>query len=244
MEVFIKDGDEYKPLSDDFTVLSKSDLTSNYVTKAEQADAIKSAVDSRFKNHVHKDKVFEDEVLVAQFKERFGTEPKEVDLDARRKQWETANLRPVQEELNSTRAQMESITGRLKYKEMRDALGTVFDDTFVERLDPSKPSLAEVMLGDQVEFDVETSAVKLKGSAMSLEDYAKELLADPKYKRFAREPERNTTDAKVKQDSVSGASGPLRRSQMTEEQKAAYKKQYGSTVPKVEGKPAFMQLKL
>lgn len=244
MEVFVKDGDDFTPLSDEFTVLSKSDLASGYVTKKEQADAIESAVQSRFKNHVHRDKVFEDEVLVARFKEQFGTESKEVDLDARREQWETANLRPVREELEATQKQMESITGRLKYKEMRDTLGTVFDDTFVERLDPGKPSLAEVMLGDQVEFDVETSTVKLKGSSMSLEDYAKELLADEKYKRFARTPERNTTDARVKQDSMSGATSTMTRSQMTSEQKAAYKEKYGVTVPKVEGKPAFMQLKL
>ena len=40
MEVFVKDGDDFTPLSDEFTVLSKSDLASGYVTKKEQADAI------------------------------------------------------------------------------------------------------------------------------------------------------------------------------------------------------------
>lgn len=244
MEVYVKEGDEYKPLSSDFAVLSKSDLTSKYVTKDEQKDAIEAAVQSRFKNHVHRDKVFEDEVLLARFKEQFGSDKADVDIDARRKQWETAHLRPVQEELETVRSQMESVTGRLKYKEMRDTLGGVFDDTFVERIDPSRPSLAEVVLGDQVEFDVETSTVRLKGSSMSLAEYAKELAADEKYKRFRREPERNTTDANVKQDSVSsGGGGEVRRSQMTEEQKQAYRDKYGWTVPKVEGKPAYMQLR-
>lgn len=241
----MKDGDDYTPLPDDYTVLTKADLTSKYVTKKEQDDAIESAVQSRFKNHVHKDKVFEDEVLVARFKEKFGSNATDVDLDERRQQWETANLRPVQEDLENTRKQMESLTGRLKYQEMRDTLGKVFDDTFVERIDPQRPSLAEVMLGDQVEFDVDTSTVKLKGSSMSLTDYAKELAADEKYKRFLREPERNTTDAKVKQDSMSrSAPSVKRRSQMSEEEKAAYKEKYGATVPKVEGTPAYMQLKL
>lgn len=245
MEVYVKDGDEYKPLPDDHTVLSKSELESKYVTKQEHTDGIESAVQSRFKNHVHKDKVFEDEVLVARFKEQFGTDHKDVDLDAQRKQWETANLRPVREELETTQSQLEKLTGRLRYAEMREKLGTQFNEAFTTRLDPQKPSLAEVMLGDQIEFDVDTSSVKLKGSSMSLEEYAKELAADDKYKPFLREPERNRTDAKIRQDKGQRSEGqPLRRSQMSEDEKRAYQQKYGITRRKDENMPAFKELKL
>lgn len=244
-DFYVKDGDEYKPLSDDNVVLSKSDLNDKYVPKDVFGETVEAKVNARFKSHVHRDKVFDDEVLVAQFQEKFGGKTEDVDLDAKRKQWETANLVPVRQELEQTRSQVESITDRLRYREMRERFGSVFDNTFTDRIDPKKPSLAELMVGDQIEYDIESGGIKLKNSTMSIEDYAKELVLDEKYKRFAKEPERNTSNAKIGQDKVSGNSVSVkRRSQMTDEEKRAYKDKFGATVPKVEGTPAYMQLKL
>jgi len=244
MDVFVKDGEEYAPLSEDYTVLSKSEFSSNYVTKQEQNDAIQAAVNSRFKNHLHKDSAHEDETVVARVLESHGGKEKNVDLDAQREQWAKANLEPVRQQLEGTNETLQKLTNRLKYAEMREEFGRVFDDTFIERLDPTKPSLAEVMVGDQIDFDVDTSSVRVKNSTMSLADFAKELAADDKYKRFLREPERNTTRASIGQDgggATLNGQKPTKRSDIADP--AEYMQKYGVRKSKVEGWPAYMDLK-
>jgi len=244
MDVYVKDGDEYTPLSEDYKVLSNDDLSVGYISKDKFGPAVQNKVDERFKNHVHRDKVFEDEVLVARFKEKYGTSEPSVDLDAQREQWTTANLKPVQSELEQTREQLSGLTSKLKHVEIERAFGSRFDDTFIKRIDPKKPSTAELLYGDQIDFDYNTSTISVRGSEMSVEDFVGELVADPRLKDYLREPERNSTRAKIGQEGKGVTkSGHKPKTRDDIQDHGAYIRQYGLRQPKVEGWPAYMKLK-
>ena len=244
MDVYVKDGDDYKSLPEDYKVLSNSDLESGYIPKDQFGPAVQQKVDERFKNHVHKDKVFDDEVLVARFKEQFGGKESDLDLDKQREQWATANLKPVESELEETKSRLLSITGRLKHVEMERAFGDKFGEAFVKRIDPSKPSLAELHFGDQVDFDYGTSTISVANSQMTIDEFVGEVAADDRYKIHLRTPERNETRAKVNQDGkivTKSGNKPSRKGDINDV--AGYIRAYGLDKPKVDGWPAYKELK-
>lgn len=192
-EYFVKDGDEYTPLSDENVVLSKSELASKYEDKANFAAAVKTAVDKRFDNHVHKDKAHEDETVVSRVLEAHGG--KQPNTDELRAQWESAHLKPVSEKLSAIEAKAQALESQVKYREMAPIFEEAgFDKSFVTRPEPGKPSPAEVYLGDKFELS-DSGRLAVSGSVLSPTDFAKEVASNEAYKSFLKPEARNTSGA-------------------------------------------------
>ena len=244
--MFVKEGDEYKALSSDYKVLSQSDLESQYVPKERHNEDIKSAVAERFKNHLNKDKAHEDPTVIARVLEGHDVGNK-VDLDKQRAQWAAANLDPVKSELEETRQQLGKIVEKQKYSQMKEAFSTEFNDLFVARLDPEKPSLAEIHLAERLDFDLNTSSLKVKDSAMAVADFSKELAKDPRYASYLRPPDKNTSghgkpgQAGGSPHGSPGAASFSRKDQI--ENHSEYITKYGMSKRKVEGVPSYNELK-
>lgn len=244
MDVFVKDGEEYKPLSADYKVLSQSDLDSQYVPKERHGADIKAAIDERFRNHLNKDKAHEDPTVIARVLETQDGSNK-VDLDKQRSQWAAANLTPVQEELKDKTEKLNAIAGKLKYAQMKDSFGSEFGNVFTDRVESDKPSLGEILVGDRLEFDLNTSSLKVKDSAMSVQDLVKELAKDPKYNPYLKAPAKNTSGhGRTGQDGGSangGASVVATKAEV--ENTAAYVREFGLAKRKKEGFPSYNELK-
>jgi len=244
MDVFVKDGDEFKPLPDDYKVLSNSDLDSQYVSVTKHNEGVQSAIADRFKNHLNKDKAHEDATVIARVLESQDV-GKGVDLDAQRKQWATAHLTPVQEELKDKTEKLNAIAGQLKYAQMREVLGKDFGPALTDRVEADKPSLAEILLGDRLDFDLNTSTLKVKDSAMSVLDFSSEIKQDPRYTPYLKAPEKTTSGHGRPGQSGPGATGrpSVSKKDDIEGGHSDYIRAYGLNKPKVEGVPAYNQLK-
>lgn len=241
-DYFVKDGDEYKPLDDNHVVLSQDEIKSSYVPTGAVDERIETAVKSRFKNHVNIDKAHEDPTIVARVLESNGT-PDE-DIDKKREQWESAYLKPTQAELEDTKGKLNSLSQNLKYQKMRTVLGEHFSDTITDRIENDKPSSAEIVFGDQFEYDIDSDRLLPKGSSMSAEDFAKELAANPKYERFRREPSRGGGGPGRPGQGGKGGEAPTSYSTKDEVPNAAdYIRTYGLNRAKKEGVPAYNELK-
>jgi|TARA_R110000823_G_scaffold285162_5_gene403630 hypothetical protein len=246
MDVFVKEGEEYKALSSEYQVLSQSDLDTRYVSKSKHSEDIESAIASRFKNHLNKDKAHEDPTVIARVLEGHDVGDK-VDLDKQRTQWAAANLDPVKADLEEVRTQLGRIVEKQKYSQMKESFKLEFNDLFVERLDPDKPSLAEIHLGERLEFDLNTSSLKVKDSAMAITDFAKELAKDPRYVSYLRPPDKNLSghgkpgQAGGSPHGGSGASSFSRKEEI--ENHSEYITKYGMSKRKVEGTPSYNELK-
>lgn len=244
MDVFVKDGEGYKPLSADYKVLSLSDLESEFVSKTKHKEGIETAVNDRFRNHLNKDKAHEDPTVIARVLETHEGGNK-ADLDKQRAQWAAANLVPVQQELQDKTEKLQTIAGKLKYAQMKETFASEFAPVFTDRIDPDKPSLGEILIGDRLEFDLNTSSLKVKDSAtMQVQDLVKEIAKDPKYNPYLKVPPKNTSGhGKPGQDGhANGVQETLTRKDEVESA-AEYVRQFGLHKRKNEGTPSYSELK-
>lgn len=244
MDVFVKDGEGYKPLSADYKVLSLSDLESEFVSKTKHKEGVESAVNERFRNHLNKDKAHEDPTVIARVLETHEGGNK-ADLDKQRAQWAQANLVPVQQELQDKTEKLQTIAGKLKYAQMKETFGSEFAPVFTDRIDPDKPSLSEILIGDRLEFDLNTSSLKVKDSAtMQVQDLVKEISKDPKYNLYLKVPPKNVSGhGRPGQDGTPANQGDVLTKKEEVENTAEYVMQFGLHKRKNAGVPAYSELK-
>ena len=238
---YVKDGDDYAPLSDDKVVLSKSELETTYVPKERFGQSIQDEIQRRFSNHVHKDKAHEDETVIARVLESHGGQS--VDQDKLRSHWESAHLKPLGEKLTQAEERAQRLEERVKFRELGPVLEEAgFDKSFVTRPEPGKPSPAEVYFGDKFGLD-DNGSLTVNGTSTSPQAFASELASNDAYKIYLKQEARNASTAgRPGQDnSAAAAKSGLRKRDMTGPEQADYIAKHGYYSAKGDGIP-FMNL--
>lgn len=243
MDVFVKDGEEYAPLPETHLVLEKTELAKSYFTKEQRDAAITKAVNDRFASHLHKDSAHENETVIARVLEK--QKPADTNEDELRQQWDAAHLAPEVEKREAAEARAEALAARVKLSLLAPVLEEAgFDSSFVTRPDPSKPSPAEIYVGEKFGLDENTSLV-VEGSAVTPADYAAELIAMDAYSAF-RAPDKVNSQGggKPGQDNSGADKGgpPLTQSSLEGPDLEAYILTNGMVKPKTEGAIPYMDL--
>lgn len=233
---YVKDGDQYAPLSDDKVVLSKTELDTAYVPKDRFGQSIQDEIQRRFSNHVHKDKAHEDETVIARVLEAHGG--KSVDQDKLRAQWESAHLKPLGEKLTQAEERAQRLEERVKFRELGPVLEEAgFDKSFVTRPEAGKPSPAEVYFGDKFGLD-DNGSLTVNGTSTSPQAFAAELASYDAYKVYLKHEARNTSSAgRPSQDKGGVSTEGLTQRSMSGPEQAAYIEKYGYYTAKGSGVP-------
>ena len=205
MEIVVKTDDGFEPLPEDQVVLSKSELESGYVPKADVSEkyVAKASFEDRLNRAVSNqlEKAHEREEVIARVLEHHT--PPGADIDAAKEQWENGRFKPLAEKYDRLR-------GSLRNAEVNATAAEVFDEQYTRPLPNGKPSPMQLALSDQFEYNEEygyVAAVDAAGnfiqsadptSARPFRNVSEHVLAlseDPAGAPYLRKPAKNVGGA-------------------------------------------------